>query len=392
MATIPAAYPYITVHIDTSGLAVTAQRAPGVIAVVGTTPDGPTGGSAPVNEPFVVDGLDQAASLFAAKDAQGAVVPTPLYRSLATAFLQDPAPSKVYGVRAAGQQYAVALAGLEAADDVTFVALAEQSSVGAPGSNGPATGLTALKEHVENMSSGGQKQIGVAMVDATIAKSPTYATDVATATVGLKSDSSRMVLLAARGGAGDVAVAGMAAIAGYAPQVSIVLKAIRGISIPVVSQFSPSEIKALSEEQIIPVIDPALIPGESLHFGEGRCYTTDTNLLYVDVVRVLDDIDFRLKAGLIGSIGDARITKAGLLAVLTRIEGILGPLQRNAVIDQFSISIPVLDVLQLPESARSVTDNALLTTARQNRAIEVLLGITYGPAVHQIQVTLAPTF
>ena len=28
MATIPAAYPYITVHIDTSGLAVTAQRAP----------------------------------------------------------------------------------------------------------------------------------------------------------------------------------------------------------------------------------------------------------------------------------------------------------------------------------------------------------------------------
>jgi hypothetical protein len=284
----------------------------------------------------------------------------------------------VYGVRVAGEQYAVALAGLEAADDVTFVALAEESAVGATGSNGPATGLTSLKEHVENMSKGGQKRIGVAMVDPAAAKSPTYATDIATATAGLKSDSSRMVLLAARGGDGDVAVAGMAAIAGYAPQVSIVLKSIRGVSIPVVSQFSPSEIKALSEEQIIPVIDPALIPGESLHFGEGRCYTTDAHLLYVDVVRVLDDIDFRLKAGLIGSIGD--------------IEGILGPLQRNAVIDGFSISIPVLDVLQLPESARSTTDNSLLTTARKNRAVEVLLGITYGPAVHQIQVTLAPTF
>src|SRR3954447_376019 len=119
---------------------------------------------------------------------------------------------------------------------------------------------------------------------------------------------------------------------------------------PVETQFSPTEIKSLSDEEIIPIIDPALVPGESLHFAEGRAFTTDADLLYVDIVRVLDDIDFRLKAGLVGTIGDARITKAGLSGVKARTEGILGPLQRAAVIDAYEVMIPVLDILFIPES------------------------------------------
>ena len=41
----------------------------------------------------------------------------------------------------------------------------------------------------------------------------------------------------------------------------------------------------------------------------------------MDIVRTLDDIDFRLKSGLIGAIGDARITKAGMTGVKTRVDG-----------------------------------------------------------------------
>jgi hypothetical protein len=393
MATIAAAFPFIEVRIDTSALAPIAQRAPGVIAIVGTTPNGAAGGMAPVNTPIAVDTIDQAAELFARLNTDGTIDESPLFRSLVLAKLQDPAPSKVYGVRAAVDGYAAALSGLEAADDVTFVALAEETDVGAEATDtGPATGLQALKSHVETMSVEGQKRLGVAMIDPGTAKSPTYVADVAAAVASLKSDSSRMIMIAARGVDGDAAVTAMAAMAGFAPHVSLVVKRLRGIRIPTASQYSPSEIKGLSEEQIIPVIDPALVPGEGLHLAEGRCFTTDESLLFVDIVRVLDDIDFRLKAGLIGSIGDARITKTGLTSVKIRVEGILGPLQRQGVIDGFDISIPVLDILALPESARTPTDNALIVEARQNRTVDLFLSVTYGPAVHRLKVTLAPKF
>jgi hypothetical protein len=200
-----------------------------------------------------------------------------------------------------------------------------------------------------------------------------------------------MVLMAARGAQGDVATAAMAAMAGFAPQVSMVLKRIRGITIPLASQYSPSEIKGLSEEQIIPVIDPTLIPGEGLHFAEGRCFTTDESLLFVDTVRILDKLHFDLRAGLIGTVGDARITRAGLTQVKVRVEGVLGPLQRQAVIDGFQVSIPVLDILGLPESARTPTDNAIVTQARLNRTVDLLIGVTLGPAFHMLQIVLAPT-
>jgi hypothetical protein len=389
---VPAAFPFIEVRIDTSALVPVAERSPGVIAVVGKTPNGAAGGKADVNKPFTVDTVSQAADLFAQVN-NNVVAETPLFRSLKTAMLQDPKPSKIYGVRVNGADYAAALSSLEAADDVTFVSLAEEFDVGQAAAGGaPATNLLALKDHVETMSAQGQKRLGVAMINPTTVKTPTYVADVTAAVNALKSDSGRMVVVAARGGAGDAATAAMAAMAGFAPHISMVLKKVRGLTIPIASQFSPSEIKGLSEAGINPIIDPALIVGESLHFAEGRTFTSDASLLYTDIVRTLDDIDFRLKAGLIGSVGDARITRAGLTLIKARTEGILGPLKRDAVIDEFSIDIPVLNILSVPESARTPTDNQIVATARANRTVDMFISVTYGPAVHRLRVTLAPKF
>jgi hypothetical protein len=389
MPTIQAAFPFIEVNIDTSALTPVAQRSPGVIAIVGKS----AAGSAAINKPFAIDTLDQAAVLFATKNADGTVTETPLYSSLKIALLQDPKPSKIYGVKVETDNYAAALASLEAADDVTFVSLANEVTVGAAAGGGAvATGLVALKEHVETMSAQGQKRIGVAMVDPVTVKSNTYVDDIKATSVSLKSSSSRMILIAARGATVDAATAAMSAIAGYNPQISMVLKKIRGFAMPVESQYSPSEIKGLSEEGIIPIIDPALIVGESLHFAEGRCFTTDASLLYIDIVRVLDDIDFRLKAGLIGAVGDARITKSGMTMLKTRVEGILGPLQRSGVIVDFNIDIPVLNILNLPESTWNATDRSIVTTARANRIVDLFISVTYGPAVHRLKVSLAPKF
>ena len=80
------AYPFIEVTIDTSGLTPTAQRSPGVIAVVGAS----NAGAAAANTPLAVDSIGQAEDLFGAGTA--------LYESLEIALKQDPKPSKVYGV------------------------------------------------------------------------------------------------------------------------------------------------------------------------------------------------------------------------------------------------------------------------------------------------------
>jgi hypothetical protein len=392
MATVAAAFPFIEVHIDTSALTPIAERAPGVVAVVGKTPNGAAGGSAAANVPLAVDTADQIVELFA-REVGGVVTDTPLSRSLKLALAQDPKPSKIYGVRVAGGDYGAALSGLEGADDVTFVALAEEPSVGAAATNTTAaTDLLALKAHVEGMSAEGNKRIGVAMIDPARAKSPTYVADASTAVALLKSDSSRMIMIAARGATGDAATAAMAAIAGYEPHISVVLKKVRGVGMPLASQYGPSEIKGLSEEEIVPIIDPALIPGTSLHLAEGRTFTSDLSMLFIDQVRTIDAIDFALKAGLVGAIGDARITKSGLTQLKARFDGILGPLLKRAVIDGYSVRIPVLDVLSVPETARTATDDAEVSTARANRRVDVFVSITYGPAVHRLLVTLAPKF
>jgi hypothetical protein len=190
----------------------------------------------------------------------------------------------------------------------------------------------------------------------------------------------------------DFAMAAMAAIAGLEPQVSPVLKQVRGTPIPKELQFSPSEIKDLAQEGIIPIIDPELISGEGQYMADGVLFTTDNRRPYVDITRVLDDIEFKLRAGLIGAIGDARITRPGLTLVKSIAEGILGVLQRRAVIDSYSVTIPVLDVLSIPENARVSADNDMIKTARTNRQIDMVATVVYGPQVHQIGVKFQMTF
>lgn len=384
------AYPFIKVDIVPPPAPV-VSRSPGVVAIVGKTPTGANGGTAPVNAPREVSSPAEAVDLFAKRSAGGAAVDTTLSTSIALAFQQDPRPTKIYGVRVDGNNYANALTSLEAVDDVTFVALASEFDIDAQ---------MALKAHVENVSAAGSKRIGVAMVDPTRARSQTWAADTVGSLTGagkvLRSDVSRMIVVAGRAAsaalAPDFAVAAMAAIAGQEPQISPVLKQVRGVPIPKELQFSPSEIKALSAEGIIPIIDPELIAGEGQYMAEGVLFTADATRPYVDIVRVLDDLEFRLRAGLIGTVGDARITRPGLTFVKTVAEGILGPLKRRAVIDDFTVTISMLERLALPESARTPADVNEITNARATRAVDMTVTVVYGPQVHQLGVKLRMVF
>jgi hypothetical protein len=398
MATlVQPAFPFVDVVIDTSALVPAAQRSPGVVAVVGNA----EGATAPVSTPLVVTSHADVISLFGKTGAA-----TALSRSLDLVLAQDPQPSKIYGVRTpAAGNYAAALAGLEAADDVTFVCLAGETAVGAATTGStPATGLRALAEHVETMSAAGNRRIAVAMIDPAIARTATYVDTVLAGTSygALKSPTGRMILVAARGATtdeaanpnpvADAAAAVMGAIAGRAPATSVVLKQVRGFTIPLTQQYVPAEVTGLAGAGAIPLIDPALVPGTGLFMGDGGVFSSDPAIVYTDLRRVLDFLEFQLRAGLIGTVGDARITKAGLTAVRVRVEGILGPLQLGAVIDDFSVTIPLLAILTLPENARTAAEQAQVVTARQTRQVSVHISITYGPAVHRLNVTLAPQF
>lgn len=383
------AFPFIEVRIDTSALLPAVQRAPGVVAIVGVA----SGAAAATNTPMVVATLADIDAQF-----RNGTSETDLSRALKAAFIQDPGPSKIYGVRigTGGTAWETALSSLEGADDVTFVALA-----GTPvrsGAGSPNAPLVALKAHCEQQSAGGNKRIGVAHIDPGISKSSSYAADVIALATPLKSTTSRMVMLTARGAEespgvnAQVAAAAAAAIAGLPVASSIVLKKLRGFSMPIASQFGPGEITALATDGIIPIIDPALVAGQSLHFAEGTTYTTDATLKYVDLVRLLDDVEFRLKAGLVGMIGDARITRSGLADIIRRAEGILGIVQLEGGITGSTMTIPVYDALALPEAARSATQVQMINTARSERLVDMIVSIVIGPAVHLLRIALQPRF
>lgn len=388
------AFPFVEVAIDTSGLQPEAQRAPGVLAIVGSTGGA---GTATANTPIEVTELADAVPLFNTVTPAGVPNPeTDLYKALKAAFLQDPRPSKIYAVKLDADKWSAALKALEAADDVTFVALANAPvKSGAAGINAP---VTALKSHCETQSAGGNKRIGVAAVDSTIAKSDSYAADVIGLTTPFKGSVPRMVMVAARGATADgggnaeVAAAAASAIAGQPVATSVVFKKMRGFAMPLAGQYSPGEIKALSTDGIIPIIDPALVVGESLHFAEGTIYTTDASQKYIDIVRLLDDVEFRLKAGLIGLIGDARITRSGLASVIRKGEGILGVVQATGAITGFSFQIPVYGALLKPEAARSATENQIIFTARSERLVDMYVTIVIGPAIHRLKIALQPKF
>ncbi len=392
---IPVAeHPYIRVTIDTRGLQPVATRAFGNVAVVG---DAGGFGEAVPGEPVMIGSEADARRLFADTDASGAISNAgadagPLYRSLRDLLQQSPGPSRIYAVAApddaGAPDFAAALAALTPAP-VQFVCLARVTD--------PAV-LEALAIHVSDASTGGNKRMGVAMVDPDLAvpAGSTFADAAADAYADLESSQGRMILVSARVAttAGvpdvDVAAATMGAIAGYRPHISVLLKQVREVPVPLARQFTGSEVQQLAEQAIMPLIDPELVAGTGIFIGSGRSFNrADPARLYVDVVRVLDDIEFRLKAGLIGVIGNVRIDRLGMQGLVGRIDAILSPLVTARVLDGYAVDVPLLPILETEEADRSPGSAQTLTNARTSRVVEVLLTVTYAGSIHFLDITMA---
>jgi hypothetical protein len=355
-----------------------AVRAFGNIAVVGRT-------SAP---PATADAAEAAADApvsvaFTRPDAALDAFPGDLGDAIALAFGQTPGPTLVYGVPVdeTAPDWAEALnvvAGLNA----QLVVLANtpvNTTTKQPG--GPIGLLSAHVTSVSGTGGDGMERMGVAMLEK-------GATDP---TVILSNE--RMIYIA-HNSDDDAAAAVAGTVAGYQPSVSLLLKPVNIIS----PSFAPADIETLNGPErddsgpggkgVNWLTSPALIPGNGVYMGEGYTGSPGSGKKYVDVVRFVDDMSFRLKAQLINSIGNVRISRSGLRALIAQMEAILTPFADAEVLNRFEIVVPVLTLLDKDTATLSAAEVEVIHQAEVQRLVQVLVAVEYAGSVHRLSVTL----
>jgi hypothetical protein len=365
---------YVRVKATVEGF-TPVSRSTGNLAIVGAATKG---------------NADEPVHMTRPADATTEYGDSPLATAIKAALSQSPAASQVWAVRAGttntlpAQLAPSTLAVLESLD-VQFVVIA-----GTPlsATNGGENGIISqLATHVTSVSDGadGKERMGVVM----LAKGPVA--DPATLITGdLVSD--RMIYVAHQSD-DDVAAAVASTVAGYPPHVSLVLKQIAVKSTP----FSATQVDVIngSEEFGAAVAgkglnwltSPALLGGQGVYLGEG--YTgSKLEKKYIDVMRTLDDVTFKLKARLINAIGNLRVSRAGLRGLSVQLEAVLEQLVRDGVLDSYDVVIPVLDLLDTDPSQLSPVQLQLIKNAQDSRAAKVFVSVDYNGAIHRVNLEL----
>jgi hypothetical protein len=331
---------------------------------------------------------DNTAVQITTPDDANATFPGQLGESIALALLQTPGPSQVWGVRTAAADpnpWGAALA-VVSGMDVQFVVLAGVvlDATSGNAASDPPGAIAQLSDHVTGVSNtggDGMERMGVAMLER-------GSTDASVAI-----DNERMVYIAHKSDQ-DAAAAVAGTIAGYPPHISLLLKPVNIDADP----FTPTEIQAINGKAeefttgptgqgVNWLADPALLPGRGIYLGEG--YTGNPGgKKYIDVVRTVDDVSFRLKARLIKTIGAVRISRSGLRSLVAQMEAILVPLVRAEVIDSYSVSIPILALLDKDPDTLTAVEGAEIQAAQNDRLVEVLIAVDYAGAIHRLSITL----
>jgi hypothetical protein len=371
---------YITVTPITK-LFKPATRAFGDIAIVGATDNDATGPflvPVPVTNPDSVSHNSKPAN----SPDQGKPVDDvawfkgDLGRSLRKAFEQTPGPTTVWAVRTNPAQAAAAIPNALAEVgklDVQIVTIAN-TGLGPAAAN--RTEIELLATHVSTVSktgSDGKERIGVAMLAKDV-------TDPGLVTANMSID--RMVMVAHKSDE-DAAAAFAGTIAGYEPHISILLKQVK---IGMDTLFTDSEIDAFNNARVNWLTDPTLLPGKGLFAGEG--YTLGADIPYIDIVRTIDDVSFRLKASLIRSIGDLRVSRSGLRALVSQMTAVLEPLKQREVIESYDVFLPLLVLLDKPPATLTDAELQQINNAQNERTVQAIVSVDYAGAIHRLNITL----
>ncbi|WP_369034222.1 MULTISPECIES: hypothetical protein [Streptomyces] len=358
-----------------------AVRAYGNIAVVGTIAlpeESPPTDPAEVNIP-----LDFTDPHEARRRAPG-----DLGEAVALAFEQSPGPTLVTAVRVDEEDpdWQAALdvvAGL----DVQLVVLANTPLDATTGHiENPQGALVTLAKHVASVSETGgegKQRMGVAMLPKDSSKP-----DLVKGTLA----HERMVYIAHRSDQ-DAAAAVAGTIAGHQPHISLLLKPVN-ITSPPFTQAQIGELNGPETFESGPagrgvnwLTSPSIIPGGGVYMGEG--YTGNPGgTKYIDALRVIDDLTFRLHAQLVKTIGNVRISRSGLRALIARLEAVLAPQVQNDVLTGFEVLVPLLTLLDKDPATLTAAEADQIHDAQVQRLVQVMVAIHYAGAMHRLSLTM----
>ncbi len=270
--------------------------------------------------------------------------------------------------------------------------------------NSTAADITALRNHVEaaspNDAGGGgtRPRIGVAMLPAggwTVQVNNNAQPSLNLRDFGVDWTSSRMVLIAHRS-PDDVAAASAGLIARYDPWISLTMKPLTGIRMEdnfrdvEIQTFLDPEAQGLAQAHINPIVDPEFLAGAGLVMGES--YTADGTgeRLYIDIVRTIDDLVFRLKANLTNPnvIGTLRVNRPGLTGLRTIVSALLDSRVAVGEIDSYTVDIPLLAILQKDPNQRTAEETQQINTVQNSRRLDFSVSVDYAGAIHFLVVTL----
>lgn len=303
-----------------------------------------------------------------------------LAAAISLAFRQTPPPTKVWGIEVAFSNPVWSTA-LTAAEDVPaqIVVLANTPLNEQPSSKHPVELLAKHVTEVSNTGGDGKERIGVAMLDRTLTQVKQIALNK-----GAIHDN-RMVLVAHKSAKDDVAAAVAGVIAGHEPHISLLLKS---VSLEMPELFTATEIETYYNNSINWVTSPVMLPGHGLYLGEGLTASPSGNKKYIDIVRTLDDISFRIKAALIEAVGDLRIDRPGLRTVVTLVQSVLSPLVTRGVIEDYTIHIPLLVLLERERATLNADELEQIGDGRSGRSVDMEVSVVYAGVIHQIAVKL----
>jgi hypothetical protein len=269
--------------------------------------------------------------------------------------------------------------------------------------------VTTLRDHVESASpndaggGGTRPRIGVAMLpQGGITDSGGKVTDKfadwkdPTDVNSPMTWSSSRVVFVAHNSPDDVAAAVSGVIAGVDPWISLVLKPVTGIA--QVGDFSDSALLTflhpdqvgLVQPKVNPVVHPEFLAGSGPVMGEGLTADGTGQRQYIDIVRTIDDIAFRIKATLTSPqvIGTLRINRPGLRILNSILRAMLNTRVAEGEIDGYAIDIPIQAITEKDEKDRTDDEKQQLQQVQNSRSLPLNVSVEYSGAIHQLIVTL----
>lgn len=353
---------FVNVTVDVSGLAAVSTRDTGTVGIVGT-------GTSAMTEPLLVGSSAEVDGLYPADTDLSTAAKLAFQNGAAKVWLVD------IGVTKTEVDMEAALLLLSEKDiQVVVMANTVETDIATYVSDG-------LKSHVNASVT---ERVGVFM----LAKSEDAST-MPTTIGGLLTASENRLFAIAHNSDDDMAAALAGVIVKYNAWESVVLKTIAGAAQTI--DFTTAQRASLVTAHVNPVIDPLYLAGEGVVLEASYVLGTESDGIYfLDVRRTIDDIVYKLKAGLTTSavIGGLQINRAGLASLNNKVTAILQNSVNAGEFDGFTIEMPVGNALAKDAASRSPAEAALITTARTSRNVDVSVSVVYAGAIHSLDIDL----